>query len=62
MSARGPMIYNGQESAYVSIPCPTLVALTMPNNVARGGSERCSRFRIISEKSAYKIRKKDRNT
>jgi len=32
--------------------------LTIPNSVANGGSERCRRFRIISENSAYKMRKK----
>jgi hypothetical protein len=36
--------------------------LTIPNSVARGGSERCRRFRIISENNAYKIRKKVRVT
>jgi len=35
---------------------------TIPKSVAKGGSERCRRFRIISENSAYKMRKKVRVT
>ena len=36
--------------------------LTIPKSVAKGGSERCRRFLIISENSAYKMRKKVRVT
>ena len=36
--------------------------LTMPKSVANGGSERCRRFRIISENNAYRMRKKVRVT